>query len=258
MRFRASGAAPLFLGKDGLTDVQKRDLEDLLSKIKLTDIQAAKRDDLIKKRDAEPVLQAGAITYVREVVNKYVYNYKESFSNRSTDKGTEVEAESIEIYNRLMFTDYKKLEEGDEFSELSYGSFTGHPDVVDKKKLFVLDIKSSETKKSFPKLPEDGENSTYEWQVKLYLYMLRKMTKLDWRDGEYAYVLTNTPEGMVGDWEEPSLHIMDDLNDTLRVTRIPVYLSDDDILHIEKRELAALKFAGDYEHKLLNKNGSVL
>jgi hypothetical protein len=230
----------------------------LLNKIKLTDIQAAKRDDLIKKRDAEPVLQAGAITYVREVVNKYVYNYKESFSNRSTDKGTEVEAESIEIYNRLMFTDYKKLEEGDEFYELAFGSFTGHPDVVDKKKLFVLDIKSSETKKSFPKLPEDGENSTYEWQVKLYLYMLRKMTKLDWRDGEYAHVLTNTPEGMVGDWEEPSLHIMDDLSDNLRVTRIPVYLSDEDILHIEKRELAALKFAGDYEHKLLNKNGSVL
>ena len=230
----------------------------MLNKIKLTDIQAAKRDDLIKKRDAEPVLQAGAITYVREVVNKYVYNYKESFSNRSTDKGTEVEAESIEIYNRLMFTDYKKLEEGDEFYELAFGSFTGHPDVVDKKKLFVLDIKSSETKKSFPKLPEDGENSTYEWQVKLYLYMLRKMTKLDWRDGEYAHVLTNTPEGMVGDWEEPSLHIMDDLSDNLRVTRIPVYLSDEDILHIEKRELAALKFAGDYEHKLLNKNGSVL
>lgn len=255
MRFRASGAAPLFLGRDGLTDVQKRDLDDLLNKIKLTDIQAAKRDDLIKKRDAEPTLQAGAITYVREVVNKYVYNYKESFGNRSTDKGTEVESESIEIYNRLMFTNYKKLEEGDEYYELSYGSFTGHPDVVDKSKLFVLDIKSPETKKTFPKLPEDGENTTYEWQVKLYLYMLRMTSTLDWRHGEYAYVLTNTPEGMVGDWEEPSLHIMDDLNDNLRVTRVPVYLSDEDIVHIQMRELAALRFGGEYEQKLRNKNG---
>jgi hypothetical protein len=258
MRFRASGAAPLFLGTDGLTEVQKRDLNELLNKIKLTDIQAAKRDDLIKKRDAEPTLTAGAVTYVRSIVDKEVYNYQESFSNRSTDKGTEVEEESISIYNRLFFTDHKKLNEGDEYVELFHGSFTGHPDVVDVKNLRIIDIKSSETKKSFPKLPEDGENTTYEWQVKLYLYMLRNMTGLDWRSGEYTFVLANTPEGLVSDWEEPSLHYMDDVQDNLRVTVVPVTLTDDDINHIERREKAALKFADEYKSKLINKNGSVL
>jgi hypothetical protein len=254
MRFRASGAAPLFLGRDGLTDKQEDTLNGLLAKIKLTDKQAELRDELIVKRDAKPVLSEGAKSYIRSIVDKKIYKYRDPFGTRATDKGTEVEEDSFTIYNRLLFTDYNKLNEGDKYYELSFGSFTGHPDEVDEARLFVLDIKSSETKKSFPKLVEDGVNSTYEWQVKLYLYMLHKTTGLDWRDGEYAHVLTNTPEGMIGEWEEPSLHYMDDIDDNLRVTRVPVRLTDKDIKHIETREQLALEYANEYKSKLINKN----
>ena len=254
MRFRASGAAPLFLGRDGLTEKQEETLNGLLAKIKLTDKQAETRDELIVKRDAKPVLSEGAKTYIRSIVDKQVYKYKDPFGTRATEKGTEVESESFTIYNRLLFTDFNKLNEDDKYYELAFGSFTGHPDAVDEARLFVLDIKSSETKKSFPKLVEDGVNSTYEWQVKLYLYMLRKTTGLDWRNGEYAYVLTNTPEGMIGEWEEQSLHYMDDIDDNLRVTRVPVVLTDKDISHIEIREQLAIEYANEYKSKLINKN----
>lgn len=248
MQFRSSSCAALFTGTDGLTAVQDRTLTELLSKIKLTEKQAETRDELIRKRDADIELPEGAKTYIKELVDREVYKYQVSFSSRETDKGTQVEDESIEVYNRLFFTDYKKLVEGDEYFEVTDEYSSGHPDIVSKSEKKVIDIKSSFTKKSFPKFAEDGKNSTYEWQVKDYL------RKLGWTKGEIAYVLVNTPEELVGDWDEQSLHYADDIDDRLRVTVIPIELTDEDIKFMEGRYSAAYKFAEEYKLKLTNKN----
>jgi len=253
MKFRASSVAPLFLGNDGLTAVQQRDLNDLLNKIKLTEKQAEKRDELIAKRDAPIELSQGAKSLVESIVEQEVYQYKTHFSSKQTDKGTKVEDESIQVYNRLFFTDYKKLEEGDKYAELSTEFLSGHPDIVSEVEKKVIDIKSSWDKSTFPKLPEQAKNSTYEWQVKTYLYMLSLITGDEWTKGEIAHVLTNTPEELLSDWDEPSLHYMDDLDDKLRVTITTIELTPEDKLHIEKRLEAALKYAQEYKHKLLNK-----
>ena len=248
MQFRSSSCAALFTGTDGLTAAQDRTLTELLSKIKLTEKQAETRDELIRKRDADIELPEGAKTYIKELVDREVYKYQVSFSSRETDKGTQVEDASIEVYNRLFFTDYKKLVEGDEHFEVTDEYSSGHPDIVSTSEKKVIDIKSSFTKKSFPKFAEDGKNSTYEWQVKDYL------RKLGWTKGEIAYVLVNTPEELVGDWDEQSLHYADDIDDRLRVTVIPIELTDEDIKFMEGRYSAAYKYAEEYKLKLTNKN----
>ena len=248
MKFRSSSCAALFTGTDGLTVAQDRTLTELLSKIKLTEKQAETRDELIRKRDADVELPQGAKTLIEELVNEEVYKYKVSFSTKETEKGTTVEDESIEVYNRLFFTDYKKLVEGDEHFEVTDEYSSGHPDIVSTSENKVIDIKSSFTKKSFPKFAEDGKNSTYEWQVKDYL------RKLGWRSGEIAYVLADTPEGLLNDWDEPSLHYMGDIDDRLRVTVIPIELTDEDIKFMEGRYRAAYKYAEEYKLKLTNKN----
>jgi hypothetical protein len=253
MKFRASSVAPLFLGNDGLTAVQQRDLNDLLNKIKLTEKQAEKRDELIAKRDAPIELSQGAKSLVESIVEQEVYKYKQSFSSKQTDKGTRVEDESIEVYNRLLFTDYKKLVEGDKYAELSVDLLSGHPDIVSIPERKVIDIKSSWDKSTFPKLPEQAKNSAYEWQVKAYLYMLSVMTGEEWTQGEVAFVLVNTPEDLLNEWDEPSLHYVDDLEDNLRVTIVNVELTTEDKLHIEKRLKAALEYADMYRNKLNNK-----
>lgn len=253
MKFRASSVAPLFLGNDGLTAVQQRDLNDLLNKIKLTEKQAEKRDELIAKRDAPIELSQGAKSLVESIVEQEVYKYKQSFSSKQTDKGTRVEDESIEVYNRLLFTDYKKLVEGDKYAELSVDLLSGHPDIVSIPERKVIDIKSSWDKSTFPKLPEQAKNSTYEWQVKAYLYMLSVMTGEEWTQGEVAFVLVNTPEDLLNEWDEESLHYVDDLEDNLRVTIVNVELTTEDKLHIEKRLKAALEYADMYRNKLNNK-----
>lgn len=254
LRLRASTASPVFLGDDGLTAKQTEQLNELLDKIKLTEKQAEKRDELIAKRDSPVELSAGAKTLIEEYVDREIYNYKEDFSNPKTEKGWIVEADSIEIYNRVFFTNYKKLEEGDKFYSLSYGIIGGHPDIVDCERRMVIDIKSSWTKKTFPKTSEKAFDTGYQWQVKLYLYMLTKITSDEWVHGEVAHVLTTTPEGIKPEWEDDSLHYMDNLSDNLRVTVVPVELTDDDILKIERRVKAAADYANEYYSKVINKN----
>ena len=248
MKFRSSSLATLLTGTDGLTVAQDRTLTELLSKIKLTEKQAETRDELIRKRDAPIELPEGAKTYIKELVDREVYKYQVSFSSRETDKGTQVEDESIEVYNRLFFTDYKKLVEGDEYYSLEDEFTTGHADIISVSEKKVIDIKSSFTKKTFPKFSEDGINSTYTWQVKNYLRLL------GWTKGEIAYVLVNTPEELVGEWEESSLHYADNIEDRLRVTTIPIELTEDDIKFMENRFKAAQKFSEEYKLKLTNKN----
>lgn len=253
LRLRASTASPVFLGEDGLTAKQNDLLEELLGKIKLTEKQAEKRDELIAKRDTPAELSAGAKTLIEEYVDRKVYRYKEDFSNAKTEKGWAVEAESIKLYNDLRFTNYTKLEEGDQYYNIEYGIIGGHPDIVDCDRRKVIDIKSSWTKKTFPKTPEKAYDLGYQWQVKLYLYMLSKITGDEWRHGEVAHALVTTPENIKPEWENDTLHYVDDIPENLRLTIVPVELTDDDILKIERRVKAANEYAEMYYQKLINK-----
>lgn len=259
LRLRASNSAGIFSGASGgLTPVQSATLDGLLAKIKLTDKQAEKRDELIAKRDAKSELSEGAKSIIEELIDEPMYMYKDSFGNRETEKGTRVEDESIELYNRIFFTDYKKLVEGDEFYELSYKCLGGHPDIVDKERLKVIDIKSPWSKKTFPKLESKAEKkvkaSGYDWQLKSYLFMLRKMTGLDWRDGEVAYMLSDTPEDLLNEWDEPTLHYMGDIPDQLRATIVKVTLTDDDIAVMDAMLDASIEYAKWYTEYLKTKN----
>lgn len=253
LRLRASTSSPVFLGEDGLTAKQAEHLEELLGKIKLTEKQAEVRDGLIAKNNSPVELSTGAKTLIEEYVDRKVYEYEEDFSNPKTQKGWAVEEASIEIYNRVFFTNHKKLEEGDQYYALAFDILGGHPDIVDCERRRVIDIKSSWTKKTFPKTPEKAYDLGYQWQVKLYLYMLCKMTGEEWRHGEVAHVLTTTPETIKPEWENDTLHYMDNLADNLRVTTVPVELTDDDMLKIDRRVKAAKEYAEMYYQKLINK-----
>lgn len=243
--FRCSSAYPLFLGDAGITAKQQETLDGLLARIKLTEKQAILRDELIAKRDAPYELSAGARTLIEEAVEEELWGYKPSFSSRETTKGTMVEEDSIDLYNRLNFTNYIKSD-----LSLSYkGILSGHPDITNDETRVVIDIKSPWSKKTFPKTVEKARNPQYEWQVKLYLFMLTKQTGVHWRYGRIAYMLVNTPEELIPDSENDSLHYMDDLPDNLRQVIVPVELTDDDIKKIDERLDIAVKYANKYRER---------
>lgn len=251
LKFRASACAPLFTGEDGLTEKQEEKLSQLLAKEKRTALQEQEMLDLIAKRDAEPELPKGAKTYIEGLVDQYVYKYEDSIDNKYVRKGLAVEdsedddinKSAIKIASRVIFADYSKS-----VSYLQKGHFHGHPDIEDEDEQEIVDIKSSWNKKTFPKRPEDGHDSTYEWQGKLYCYMK------GWRKFKLCYVLMTTPEELVPDNESDSLHYCNDLPLNLRVTYLDYELTDNDIEKIERREQAAIKYAQEYCNFLINKN----
>lgn len=258
LKFRASACAPLFTGEDGLTDTQQLRMKELSDrhasflsgenpKAKLTDNMSKELDKLldIKENFEKGIVELpkGAKTYIESVVDEYVYNYKDSIDNKYTKKGTDVEDKSIDIFNTFFFTDYKKSD-----TYLQKGHFHGHPDIEDEEEQMILDIKSSWNKKTFPKKPIDCDKTEYEWQGKLYCYMK------GWKVFRLAYVLVSTPEELVPDYEDESLHYVDDLPLNLRVTYIDHILFDVDIQKIERREKAAVKYAEEYYNFLINKN----
>jgi len=252
LKLRASKCSALFTGRDGLTEKQEETLDLLRMKISLTDRQAQQRDELIAKRDAPIELPEGAKTLIEEAIDESMYQYKSFLELREMTKGTDMEDESIELYNRIFFTNYNKLMEFDEHHSLTYGCMSGHPDIVDCERRKVIDIKSSWSKKTFPKRPP--KKAVYEWQVKMYLYMLTKKTGEEWRDGEVAYMLVNTPEELIPETEDDSLHYMDNLADSLRATIVKIELTDDDIKKIDRRLDAAERYADEYVNFLKSKN----
>jgi hypothetical protein len=259
LRIRSSKCSALFSGPiGGLTPKQKETLSDYLSKIQLTVKQAEERDRLQQKEKDANELPEGAKTLIQEIIDEKMYEYHVELDKRELEKGWAVEEQSIERYNRLFFTDYKKLEDGDMYASLEYGISKGHPDVVDERDMLVLDVKSSWNKKTFTKTIEKAtkkvKESGYDWQVKHYLYMLRKMTGKDWRNGVVAFVLCSTPEELVPEWEGDQLHYVDHLPDNMLVTRVMLTLTDEEIEFMEARLESAEKYANEYIKYLKNKN----
>jgi hypothetical protein len=276
MRFRTHNIAPLFLGTDGLSEAQEKELRELSerhfnflsesdaklkAKYKLTPNMEEKLDALLNMKEkyesGDFELPQGAKTLIEEYVEADVYQYKSTFDSKEVSKGRDedVENRSIQLYNDVFFTSHKKLVDGDKYYELAYNNIVGHPDVVCEDTHQVKDAKSSWNKKTFPKTIEKAENSTYTWQVRTYLYMLQGMTgDKSWRSGEVFHSLVDTPEELVPEYEHDSLHYASHLPDNIRVTVVPVELTEDHVSHMERRISMAMKYAEKYKQFLLNKN----
>lgn len=160
----------------------------------------------------EKSLSAGAKTYLKSMAKEYMYGFNEVVTGKYMDKGLIVEDESIELYNSVYFTDYKK-----NTIRLTNDWITGECDIV-VPGVKGIDIKSSWSLGTFPAISEDGEDKLYEWQCRGYM-MLWDVPK--W---EVAYCMVNTPDELIK-YEQEELHYVDHIDPALRVTTVE-YLRD--------------------------------
>ena len=155
-------------------------------------------------RTKSDVLSVGAKTYIVQQAKEFVYGFHKEISGKPLEKGNRVEDASIELYNSVMFTNYKKNTERKSNDWLS-----GECDIDTGDK--IIDIKSSWSLDTFPCLSEDGINKDYEWQGRAYMMLWN-------RDHfENAYCMVNTPDELIG-YEQESIHFVDDITESLRVT----------------------------------------
>lgn len=158
-------------------------------------------------------LSAGAKTEIQTMAKEFVYGYTRQFSNKYTEKGIQVEQNSINLYNSVHFTDYVKNTE-----RKSNEWITGECDIFTGSK--IIDVKSSWSIDTFPAFSEEGEDKTYEWQARAYMML--------WgvKEAEIAYCLVDTPDELIG-YDPIEYHYVSHIAEELRVTKVR-YLWDEE------------------------------
>lgn len=152
-------------------------------------------------------LSVGAKTEIERIAKELVYGYDEVITSKYMDKGIAVEDQSIELYNSVFFTNHVKNTE-----RKSNEWITGECDIFAPGK--IIDIKSSWSLATFPATSKAGQDKQYEWQGRAYMWLW------DVPEFEIAYCMVNTPDELIS-YEDPKLHYVDHINESLRVTRVP-------------------------------------
>lgn len=151
-------------------------------------------------------LSVGAKTAIKKMAKEQVYGFDSVITSKYLTKGIEVEDQSIELLNSVLFSDFKKNTE-----RKTNEWITGECDIYTPE--IIYDVKSSWSLETFPIVAEDGQNATYEWQARAYMML--------WDVEKYAvaYCLVDTPENLIG-YENPSIHKVSHINPELRVTLV--------------------------------------
>ena len=154
---------------------------------------------------AEGVLSVGAKTYIRELAQQEILGVDFEFSSKETQKGIEVEDESIALLNRVRGLSLVKNTE-----RKSNGLISGECDLYDAERKRGHDLKSSWSAKTFPGWVVDCEDKLYEWQMRGYMCLW------DADEWEVNYALVDTPERLIG-FEPLAMHIVSHIPEHMRL-----------------------------------------
>jgi len=142
---------------------------------------------MTNSRSKSEVLSKTCKSYLEELALEEVYGIRKEFSSRYTDKGNEVERESIDLAQDVL--DMGFMYKNTEFFENDF--LTGTPDV--NTDTCLLDVKSSYDASTFPFFAEEIPNKDYMYQLQGYMALTGK------RKSILAYCLVNTPYNIVED-----------------------------------------------------------
>ena len=179
-----------------LTDAQNRDLNELLSKIKLTEKQAEKRDELIVKRDTiiKPALSKGAKTHIEKEFYKDHFGYTTQFSNKYTEKGKS-DAEERSIREVGQFLGYPFATKAPEkYLENDFICTSGYDWKVNK---FVFDQKNVWAPEGLKLFDEEKDLNVYEWQIRGYAMLINELEGGSIDKGAIVRTLMNPSEHLI-------------------------------------------------------------
>jgi hypothetical protein len=200
-RFRCSSLGLI------MTDAQSIDEQFVTEEVAAIQRKTKRTDDekALLQALKDKSLSAGAKTFIEGLAKEFLYGFHEVVTGKYMDKGLIVEDESIELYNAVHFTDFKKNTERrtDDF-------ITGECDII-VPGVKGIDIKSSWSLATFPATAAAGADKMYEWQCRGYM---RLWNVPYW---EVAYCMVNTPDELIK-YEQEDLHYVDHIDEALRVT----------------------------------------
>lgn len=264
-KIRCSAIGDIMAGHIGLTDTQEAKLQTLLFKASpLTALQAIELADLQHKK-ANPELPKGVQTYCLGWIKEQLYQRKKEISSKYTQKGNEVEADSIKFIGKWLDYDEFDLETGqfdknETFFENDY--LTGTPDVLPTNSTLVVDAKNPWDFMTFPYLDDVLPEIKYWWQGQGYMDLTGRKEYI------VAYTLSNTPENIIesemrkyayangldpeemdySEWYDRMSY--NDIPDILKIKIFPFERDDEAIKRIHERVILCRKFIASILAKL--------
>lgn len=177
------------------------EVDEVIAKKKRTEDEKA----LIANLKAR-TLSETAKTYIRQLAAQEIYGVEFEVSAKQMEKGILVEADSIELLNRVRGLDLTKNTE-----RRSNAYLTGECDLFDAFRNRGHDLKNAWSVATFPITVADCEDKLYEWQMRGYMAL--------WNADEWEvnYALLDTPDHLIG-YEPMQLHIVDHIPEHMRLT----------------------------------------
>lgn len=147
---------------------------------------------MVEPKSKSEVIAQGVKTHLVDIFVSSKYGRKSDIKSKYTNKGLQVEEDSITLYSRATKILYKKNEE-----RLSNEFVTGLPDLYEGESItnaeLIIDIKSSWDIFTFFRSKTSPLNKLYYWQGQTYMALTgAKKFKL-------VYCLINTPFTMIED-----------------------------------------------------------
>lgn len=124
-------------------------------------------------------------TYCKDWLKGQVYNRQREINTKYTQKGNEVEDNSIDFVAEQL--GYGFLIKNEQFFENDY--MQGTPDIILPNE--IIDVKNSWDTHTFPLLEDELPNSDYYYQAQIYMELVGRESY------KVIYVLSDTPEHLI-------------------------------------------------------------
>ena len=174
-------------------------------------------------------LSQTAKTFVLEWYKEQLYERRAPIDSKYMTKGNECEDASIAYTSAFYGKDWEN-------NKMQYENdwITGEPDIIDE--THIIDIKNSWDFTTFPLFSKTCPKKEYEWQVRGYMWMLKKY------HGAVVYTLMDTPAHLIPSGLDPALFQYEGLPDHLRIKRFNIEHDDEAIEQIKQKVEKAREF----------------
>lgn len=191
-------------------------------------------------RRKSEVLSETAKAEIRRIAKEDFFGYESKITTKPMIKGTDWEQDGIDLLNNVRFTNYTKNNLRVENEYMS-----GCCDIITDD--LIIDIKSSWSLETFPATPSEGENSDYEWQGRAYMWLYDRPAF------ELVYTMYTTPDELLTEWDNKTIHRVDHIPSHHRVTVLSYERDEQYEELIRERLIYCNEYYSKYINELNNK-----
>jgi hypothetical protein len=196
---------------------------------------------MTSSRTKGEALSQTAKSYIIQKAKEDFYDYRSELNNKYITKGLAQEQDSIDLLNLVRFENYKKYEHRAENEWL-----TGSCDIITEN--VIIDIKTSWSLDTFPATTYELKDiSDYEWQGRAYMWLYDRPTF------ELCYVMVSTAPELLGDFDNSSLHYVDHIEPSKRITSIRFERDKELEIQMAEKLIASIAFYKEVSNQLNTK-----